>query len=446
MSSFRGPWAPSLALFLAGALLRVDIYAIGRISFGELILVLLSVGYWGKLLDEARHVRAIGIYLVLLGLWVLGIVLSDLVNGSGFDLFFRGVARPLVVLSMFVACFGLLRKHPRAFLWFFLGLLVSASGNLIFETDFRVSDHLEKLSYGYAAFVYTPMVFAVTTIAAFFLARYNAALPTLLFVAVFLLVSERFSRTTAASFLAAAAIFHLVLLLRSAVGTRRFGPGSVMMMVFIALIGGYLALQAYIGLAVSGAFGDRLAGKVLMQIRAPTSDDVINMFLSARYALVSNYLMIVENPIFGSGSWPVEGPYVIKALRFLGIEIPPVVYLDIVARRGTGHSILFGNWANYGPLVIPFWIYIFSRTLAFFKDLVLSRSRLYWLVAPYLITFLFSIPFNNLSSLNRIFAALIPAAMIVATVAVRDARQNGSAVADRGRTARPLPGSGIINA
>jgi hypothetical protein len=442
----RGAVLPSLMLFLAGSLLRVDVYAIGRISLGELILVVLSVGYWGQVLAEARQIKAIRVYLMLLSLWTFAILLSDFVNHTGFDLFFRGVARPLVIVSMFVACFGLLRKHPRALLWFFFGLVVSAFGNLIFETDFRVSDKLDKVTYGYAAFVYTPLIFALTTVGGYLLSRYKAVWPTLLFLAVSVFVSERFSRTTAASFLVAVLLYHVVLFFQTSPRARQFTPGAIAVIVIAGLIGAYIALQIYVGLAIDGIFGDRIAAKVALQTRAPTGDAVANMFLSARYGLVSNFLMMTDSPFVGAGSWPIEGPYVVRALQYLHMDVSPIIYADIISRRGTGHSILFGNWANYGPLVAFFWVYIFIRTIVCYKELLVSRSRVYWLVAPYLVTFLFSIPFNNLNSLNRVFTALIPAAMIVLSMAAEQAGRTQPAHPAPTRAVRRLPGTRPIDA
>ena len=150
--SIKGPVVPAAIFFFAGALLRVDIYAIGRISLGELLLVLVSFGYWGQLLSEARQLRQVRTSLWLMALWIFAVLLSDLVNQTDFDLFLRGIARPFVILSMFAACYGLLRRHPGSIIWFFFGLLISAIGNAVFGTDFRVADKLSSYSYGYMAF------------------------------------------------------------------------------------------------------------------------------------------------------------------------------------------------------------------------------------------------------------------------------------------------------
>ena len=352
----------------------------------------------------------------------------------------RGTARPIIILLMFVTLFRVLSRDVNLARFFFIGLLFSALINVVYKTDSRAEmlADFDELTYAYRAFVYTPIVYAISSIGAWLISRHSKPAAALFLITIGTLVSVDFSRTTSMVLIFSGLIMlfstQIESFLRSTVSRRASFTTVLFLVAPIALMATYFLLRIYIELAASGLAGERIAEKVSDQIVRPTSDEVVNLFLNGRHYNISNVLMILDHPLFGTGSWPLEGPYVLRAMDWLGAS-PSTYYLDkMMDSRGIGHSILLGSWANYGLQGAIFWFMSLGWTFKYGLHLFRKREPILWLVLPYLVLFVFSIWFNNLNSLNRVLAAMVPAALAVLLAAPK---RGGRRVVSKRNTARP---------
>lgn len=402
-------------MFLAGILLRVDVYVIGRLSASEVLLACL-MPFYITIRPRVRN-RVTRQFSIWISVFAIAIVASDLWNDTDTELMIRGLARPIIIALMFVTFVRVMQKEPGNIRFFFIGLLLSGVVNVFFHTDFRAAllEDADTASYGYQAFVYTPLVYGILSVGAWMLSRHshNAAVTWLIVGGV--LVGAQLSRTTSLVFILSGILMLFAARIGATANILSKIRSAAMPIIFIIIPLTFLILyqfmNLYIEVALAGWAGDRTAAKVASQIANPTTSHVLNIFLNGRHYNVSNALMIWENPLFGTGSWPVEGPYVLRALNWLGMDVSNYYMEKIITARGIGHSILFGSWANYGLQGCIFWImslkWIYSYTILLFR----RRDSILWLVLPYILIFTISIFFNNLNSLNRVMAALLPAAL-----------------------------------
>lgn len=404
-------------MLLAGILLRVDVYVIGRLSASEVFLACLMPFYITRRPRVSNRVtRQFSLWI---SVFALAIVASDLWNDTDTNLMIRGLARPIIIALMFVTFVHVMQKQPGSIRFFFIGLLLSGVINVFFHTDFRAAllEDADVASYGYQAFVYTPLVYGILSVGAWVLSRHSQKASVTWLILGGVLVAAQLSRTTSLVFI----LSGILMLYAAKIGATasilsklRSAATPIMFVIIpITLLALYHFMNLYIEAALAGWAGDRTAAKVASQIANPTANQVLNMFLNGRHYNVSNALMIWENPLFGTGSWPIEGPYVLRALNWLGVDVSNYYMEKIIQARGIGHSILFGSWANYGFQGCVFWImslkWIYSYSMLLFR----RRDSVLWLTLPYILIFTISIFFNNLNSLNRVMAALLPAALAV---------------------------------
>jgi hypothetical protein len=265
--------------------------------------------------------------------------------------------------------------------------------------------------------VYTPALLAISAFVAWLIYPKSNVGSAAFLALVGIASLENFSRTTSMALVMSS----LLLLYGARMGLQlrhRAGRSSAIQLVGQAVIVGvivYVALTLYIELALRGLMGERIMEKVSSQVKYPSSSQILNMFLTGRHYNISNYLMIKDNPLFGTGSWPLTGKYDYQAFKSVRAPVSADFMRELATTRGTGHSILFGGWANYGPLATIFWLYVLRKSAQLARELFTSDRRLFaaWIV--FIIIFMFSLFFNNLNSLNRALAALIPAMAIIYT-------------------------------
>ncbi|MDB4254666.1 hypothetical protein N9876_00800 [bacterium] len=394
--------------------MRIDLYILGRLALGEILCLLVLLLYPGKVQKVLKH-RDIRIFFILLGMWFLSIILSDIYNETEFSLFLRGAARPPVIGVMFIGFLVLLWDHPRSITFFLMGLVLAAMQNVVLPTDFRAVGLDDTNAYAYFAFVYTPLLLAGSALLAWFLYPINRNFSGFILLSAGALSSVNFSRTTAAALFISGLLILFGRTLGLKLNIRRKKSFNIqnVAIFLLALTLLYGLLSIYISLSLEGYFGERIMFKMQTQAIGPSQYPILNMLLTGRHYNISNYLMIVENPFFGTGSWPLTGRYDYRALQFIDYQISSNFLNSMDTQRGTGHSILFGNWANYGPFAVPFWAYIFLSSIKLLRITFTLERRIFVALSIFLVIFIFSILFNNLNSLSRAFSGIVPALLIV---------------------------------
>jgi hypothetical protein len=402
-------------MFAAGALIRVDVFLLGRLAVGELLLI----AYVPFALSNVTQMCSVPYFKKLWGclfLWLIGVILSDVVNFSQFGLFLRGAARPLICMLVLVSGYSLIVRDRRSIVYFFFGLFLSGLLNYFMPSDFRVNTEvltgsIDDLGYGTLAFLLTPLVYGVASVGGYLLYRI-----TPLFCGVFQIIvgcssAVLLSRTTAAVIVVSGLtilMYWLLPMTRSFFFDRgRLKDSSIYKLIFALIFGFCVVYYIYAFFAGSGMMGERQYLKFVGQTSTAFGNTPWGVLASGRHYTVAAILRIIENPLFGAGSWPYAGDTLARTFELLGIYNYRPDLADPFQRE-IGHSIIFGIWAQNGPLVLPAFIMVLYATMRLFLHLAFGRDPLKALILLYLITFLFTMFFNNFNSLARVQMMFFP--------------------------------------
>lgn len=411
-SLVKGLLSPCIVFFLIGALMRIDIYIIGRFSAGELLAIAIFP-FALSALPQLMSVRALKYLVYGLILWVIGVIVSDIANQSYFFLFLRGLARPLICLVLLVVVYYLGTRNPRSFLFFFYGLFVSGIFNAIIPTDFRAEDlEVQVLSnYKYAAFVLTPLVLGIASIGAYLIYRFSPFLAGGFQIGMALLSLPYFSRTTSAALLCsglAICTFSMFPFLRGFFVDRgRLRAGSFTKAAVVVVLAFTAFYYVYAYAASSGWMGERQASKFFAQSDTVFGNTPWGVIMAGRHYTLAAMLRVMEHGILGAGSWPFAEDYIFRALSMLGMYNIPSTQMDPFV-RDIGHSVVFGIWAQNGLLVLPFLLMAFFNTIKATIHILTFASPIKALVLIYFIIFNFGFFFNNFNSLTRFLIVFIP--------------------------------------
>ena len=414
MNLFKNITFPCILMFLVGALVRIDFHLIGRFAVGEIILLSVlpfALGKMGSLFREPK----LKYLLYTLFAWVLGVILSDIFNGTFFMLFIRGLARPLICLGILITSYYLMNRDRRCIYYFFFGLLISGLANFIVPTDFRVSEYAESevsaMSYGTRAYAITPLVYGVASVGGFILYRASGILSGLFMIFVAFVVATILSRTTTGTLFISGLIIigasfipgvGRLFLSEGRIKTRALVSSCILLLILSTII---YYLYAYF--AFNYLLGENQYNKFINQTNTVFGNTPWGVLASGRHYTVAAILRIIDSPILGAGSWPQAGDTLARTFELLGVyNIDPI--MNDPYRREIGHSVIFGIWAQNGILVIPCMVFVFVTCAKLLIRNLISQSEITPLLVPYLIVFLFSLIFNNFNSLLRLEMIFFP--------------------------------------
>ena len=414
MNLFKNITFPCILMFLVGALVRIDFHLIGRFAVGEIILLSVlpfALGKMGSLFREPK----LKYLLYTLFAWVLGVILSDIFNGTFFMLFIRGLARPLICLGILITSYYLMNRDRRCIYYFFFGLLISGLANFIVPTDFRVSEYAESevsaMSYGTRAYAITPLVYGVASVGGFILYRASGILSGLFMIFVAFVVATILSRTTTGTLFISGLIIigasfipgvGRLFLSEGRIKTRALVSSCILLLILSTII---YYLYAYF--AFNYLLGENQYNKFINQTNTVFGNTPWGVLASGRHYTMAAILRIIDSPILGAGSWPQAGDTLARTFELLGVyNIDPI--MNDPYRREIGHSVIFGIWAQNGILVIPCMVFVFVTCAKLLIRNLISQSEITPLLVPYLIVFLFSLIFNNFNSLLRLEMIFFP--------------------------------------
>lgn len=330
----------------------------GRVYPAEIVLSVIAVAAF--LAGRHRKQYLPRWFLASLMLWVLGTILSDLINGSSTADIMRGMAR--------VAFFGLnvyglisLIGGRRAVIYIgWLGLSFSGMVAFLLAPNAASLDQPWKFAFG---------------------------LPTTIIVILWLTQSGRESKLTIPLLLVLAAIHFaagarglaIMTLVSSVVLAaripKRWNPDRAMrvpirpVILSISSIAVIVWLvEIYDNLALKGSFGFNAQQKAFYQ---STGD--FGSIVSSRSEFLLSVLSIGDNPVFGGGSYSVASDAVVSEVSSIFSELG---YENIAHRLlievPPYHSVLLGQWAENGILSAILWVGVLA---IFTKGLLLVMYR-----------------------------------------------------------------------
>ena len=387
-------------LFFVGATSRYDLVLFARIPVSELLaFLLLPLVLQGVPLK--RFWSALVPVFAVLIIWAFSILLSDLVNGLDFSRFLKALAKPIWCMLWMFFFIGVLFKESRAVLLYFVGMILASFQNYFFPQAWTV-ERITSGGYDSVAYGIAPIVISICVALAALLYGKSRWVSVFFFVVCGVLLGVFGApRSNIALMMFNALIVALIWWNQR--GVNRLGRVSLkklMMFVILGVSACWLIYEAYIMLASEGWLGEYQRNKLIDQTDTVFGDSILGIIVGGRTRVFGAILAIMDNPIFGYGSWNawLLGDYYYDAVAYVGTSAKDLSSLSTAGIISSpGHSILFQSWmengilAAFSLLVIGYWM---------LKDLILLIQKddrlapvLIYLFASFFWAYLFS-PFG----------------------------------------------------
>lgn len=395
-------------LFAAGALIKIDVNVGGRLALGELIMIAILPFALSSLpqLKKNRNLYLISQWLIV---WMFGAILSDVLNHNSFDYMLKGFFRPVTCYAILISCFHLSYKNPRNIYYFFIGLLISGTQNILMPTDSRVGGADAVGTYQYYAYTYTPFFLGLCSVGGYYLYRKSIVAASILCITLGVIAFPIMSRTTASVLLLTGVLIYVSNKTNLTVNWRYKDVqlGKIIGTGFIIYC---LAFYPYVYCAGNGLLGERQKEKFEHQYYASSLvQNPVGFLFAGRVETVGAMVRVARSPIIGNGSWPRRGDSNVVAAKLVGIDEDEISdNMFDFDYRDPGHSVFFGIWSQSGICVVPFFLLCLVYSLRMFKYVVAGGNRDIILITPYMLIFIFSFFFNNFNSTFRFELLLFP--------------------------------------
>lgn len=342
--------------------------------------------------------------LILLGVWLLGALATDLVRNVVFGDFARGISRIVLlagnVMLIWLLCQGRLR-------W--LTLYVLSLGITLILNPFINPDALSELDPWKFGLGYGVALIVAAVMGLPLFRRHLPSIMGSIALALVALVSIYFNARSAFAItgLAAAYAAFAGYVARHPRLASKINPTMFFGIVLLGALTSNLLLMAYGDLASQGLLGAAAREKYYMQ----SGGTGVGLLLGGRPESLVSIQAIWDSPILGHGSW-AKDPYYTHLfqakLRSVGLLVPDD-YRDIGKMTEfliPTHSHLLGSWVEAGILSLPFWFW--TILLAF--SALYSAIRVHWqpnvLVALVSLSMMWDVFFSPFASDARILKAI----------------------------------------
>lgn len=359
------PAVLSILVFCVGALSQFDVTLIARVPLGELLAFgsipfLLSGGRFGKI----AH-RLAPIILVLM-IWSLGIVLSDVLNQFIFERFIRGFMKPLFCALWMLFFTGVILRDFRVLVFYPIGQVLAYVQNYLAPRAFS-EEYMLAGGYETAAYGLLPIISGACLAFAILMYRKSRLLAASTFlVNAAALIAIGAPRSSAALAVLNAGVIFYIWCTRSE-SRRSFNLTKMRILIF-TILGSLVLLSiyySYIFAAGAGLLGELQYSKLVQQQKTIFGTSPLGLILGGRTYVFAAILGIIDQPIIGHGSWTgfLMSNYYYEAVSLVGTNAADVQRLNISGGGGlAGHSILFQGWLENGLLcaialcVIMYWM------------------------------------------------------------------------------------------
>lgn len=390
-------------VFAIGLAASFSVRLVGSFPIAEFIVIPIAPVV---IILQSRRIFKRGMtgIFILMGLWLLGQMLTDAYRRTPANDWMRGWAA-IVFFALDLACLAaLLERNDRRKVVFLTGIAIGSLLSIQFQPI--VGPDPWKFGYSYGTML------IVVLISSYFFSRRRYIITGLLFAGL-IGVNLIFNYRSPILFL----LVVIVLVLPVAperVGSMKLLPqrGSLARVAILAAmaLGAGAASSALIHWATSiGLAGEDAQAKNLEQ-----EESKQGLLLGGRPEIFVSSRAVMESPILGHGSWAKDLKYV-EMLNDIQIENGFQTDLkDLEEEEGVipAHSHLMAAWVWAGVLGAIFWAYIFWLVLK--TTIVVSNLRppLAPVYAWILVSYLWAILFSPFGREDRIVEAAIIVIMV----------------------------------
>lgn len=356
--------------FLAPLLRFVQIDVLGRLYLTDLLLAGLLLYL---LIRSGRRLsaRLPRTAILLLVVWLLAQVATDLIRGSAFHDYARGWSMIGFALINFCALYLLVAGKPKRLVLFAAGAaLGQIAGYFIAPSEYGLGN---AWKFGYGTGVSWLLVLLAIGLARG--RRLSRMRPAAVLLLVALLnIFMGFRSTGGIAFLTAC-----YLALQAVRGTRstatQIRPRQLFVLGAVAALGAWGVMQLYEYSVEGGLLGAEARQKYEMQTAGE-----YGLLLGGRSEFLVSSLAVLESPVIGHGSWAKDCRY-----ASLYVELKREAGYIPGAESETclipAHSHFMGAWVQAGVLGAVFWLWVLTLPVRTLARLYATRERLTPLVA-----------------------------------------------------------------
>ncbi|MDQ8195591.1 hypothetical protein QEH59_14250 [Coraliomargarita sp. SDUM461004] len=342
-------------VFLVGFGWALEVGLIGRFSLSEVLMYLaLPILFFtnSNFVWNSTAVKS----ALLLGVFCSAVIVSDLVNTNYLAFFMRGFARPIALglNSLFFAL--ILARSQRLLIPFFVGMLPGACVGYFQSSDFV--EYGLRGGYVYFSAKVQPILFALSILLGIFAYRINRLLSVFIFLAAAIVVAVYGSRSGSfAYFMTSFTLLYTWIVKGQKRSKLELSFSFMLKTASVIIIAFSCVYWAYLYAAPRGYMGVLQQSKFYDQSETRFGVTPLGLVAAGRTEVVAGVLAGLDNPIWGLGSWPTIGDYVIEAMDIAGEPVSDEMYMSVFQRAG-GHSIIVGTWFNNGLFAVLYWLFL----------------------------------------------------------------------------------------
>ncbi|GAA4642528.1 hypothetical protein GCM10023115_06240 [Pontixanthobacter gangjinensis] len=385
------PWMLLAFLYPLSKLVMIDF--IGQLYLTDILGVALLI-FMIRSPDFAARLGELRLLLILMGLWLASLIITDLLRQSAPEDFLRGWAK-IIFFGVQIAALWLFLPRRRGYL---IAFALGSSISWGLGVSERFAGYEWKFGYDRAAAFFVIGLICVGWRRWPLLRTLSPALLGAL--AIFVLFQN--ARSSFITILLAAGICGLVLAverwpaLQRSIRAPTFG-----LLLLVGAAGASLVNSGYASLAESGGLGAEARAKYAEQ----TAGDVPLIFGGRSESLIS-VKAIGDSPVIGHGSWAKDRRYV-ELYRSMRLRLGLPVHDNYFQTRELipTHSYVLGAWVEAGALGALFWLYVLGLPFVAIYQLLGRNEPLLPLVAYLSIGLVWAIPFSPFGATERFIAA-----------------------------------------
>lgn len=385
---------------LVGVSASFSVNLVGTLFITE-IIILMAAPF--LILFSRRKLWRSGLpaIFLLLGLWLLGQVLTDIYRETARLDWMRGQAN-IAVFGVEIAFLVIWIGGSERLQMLFIGSY--ALGSLLaVRLQPSPSSSGNDWKFGYS----TGVILLVVLISCYFYQRRRYVIVGILLGGLLVLnLFENFRSPVLFLLIIMALLLPIIperigrLTILRAPDTAR----GVIVKAAIALIAAWGALHLVHLATAAGLLGEEATSKNQVESQAP-----VGILFGGRPEIFVSSQAVMHSPLLGYGSWAKDLTYA-EMLYDITREWGLPVSLDYAEEYGLGliptHSYLMGAWVWAGILGAVFWAYIFILAARATFRLVLYRPPLAPVYGWFLITLMWNILFSPFGSSSRMTVAL----------------------------------------
>lgn len=384
-------------IFIIGVICSQKISLGGEVFIGEIIsflIVLLSINklYIPKLMKTM---------LVLVAIWIISQIISDIINNTEIIKAIKGVGAPLFLIVTLLACSTYFKNRNELIPSFFLGTTIGLWLCFLIGGEYY-SFNPWKWGLGTAIGL---------SLLIYFSYWYKGKNTVILLVSVlFLLVSlSQSSRSLGGMFFISVIAYFVLSKLSSNKKWIRLSQRKITTFnIIILMLFVVTALSSVLGiLFTSEFFLQYLSDDNALKFSTQASSD-LGFILGARSEIVISSEAFIEKPFFGHGSWAENYDYVYRYINLVDLmgsstmDYKTAIYL-VESGLIPSHSFLMGALVWGGVFAGLFWLFMLYKII---EGMIKNGHRLS-LVQVYLsITTLWNILFSPFGASARWTTAL----------------------------------------